>query len=177
MGLGQSPSHSCPKRALARGAVGAQGERGQLAQLIVPGNSVPLPCALGSKGYHLISQRKWKGRERRPQGMAGRTGHVGKGRHCPPLPTGLASSSQDQGLSKPVPPVICTSHFAPHLCCSTHQPQCGSPEPRQAIQLGYCSHVSTGSWLTCGQPRQHPLHHHPPPATALHGPTCFSLRR
>lgn len=36
-----------------------------------------------------------------------------------------------------------------HLCCSTHQPQCGSPEPRHAAQLRYCSQVSTGSWLTC----------------------------
>lgn len=61
----------------------------------------------------------------------------------------------------------------PHLCCSTHQPQCGSPEPRHAAQLRYCSQVSTGSWLTWGQPHQHTahpcptIHHHPPRAHLL----------
>lgn len=61
----------------------------------------------------------------------------------------------------------------PHLCCSTHQPQCGSPEPRHAAQLRYCSQVSTGSWLTWEQPHQHTahpcptIHHHPPRAHLL----------
>lgn len=63
-------------------------------------------------------------------------------------------------------------HGRPHLCCNTHQPQCGSPEPRQASQLGYCSQVSTGSWLTWGQWRQHPT---PPPAARRPPPRAYLL--
>ena len=37
----------------------------------------------------------------------------------------------------------------------THQPQWGSPEPRQAEQLVYCSQLSTGTLLTCARTHTH----------------------
>lgn len=38
---------------------------------------------------------------------------------------------------------------ASYLLKRTHQPQWGSPDPRQSEQLAYCSQLSTGSRLTC----------------------------
>lgn len=83
---------------------------------------------------------------------------MGKGTLCPPQSVGIAGSSQEQDPCRPFLPA---RPYDPHLCCNTHQPQCGSPEPRQAAQLMYCSHVSTGSWLTWGRRRQYPPCPHP----------------
>lgn len=35
-----------------------------------------------------------------------------------------------------------------HMLCSTHQPQCGSPELRHSPQVPYCSHDSMGTCVT-----------------------------
>lgn len=36
-----------------------------------------------------------------------------------------------------------------YMLCSTHQPQCGSPELRHSWHVPYCSHDSTGTCVTC----------------------------
>lgn len=38
-----------------------------------------------------------------------------------------------------------------HMLCRTHQPQWGSREPRHSSQLSYCSQLSTGTRVTCGE--------------------------
>lgn len=179
VGSGQSPSRIRPGRALSRAPWGPRGERAQPAQPTVPGNSVPQPCPLGSKGRH----SEW--RFRSLVGESGTGGRVGAAR----AQRGEASAWARAGAAptgpqeaRPAPPKSRASvspspppspSWAPYLCCSTHQPQCGSPEPKQAAQLRYCSQVSTGSWLTWGQPRQHPPRPHT--ATRLLPPRAHLL--
>lgn len=94
---GQAPSrqHLCgvrpePIRHLPwEGPRGPRGERAPPAQPTVPGNSVPQPCPLGSKGRHsewrlrsLVGESGRGGRGGH-KGTAGRSEHVGQGRCCP----------------------------------------------------------------------------------------------
>ena len=65
------------------------------------------------------------------------------------------------------------SRIATYTLCSTHQPQWGSPDPRQAPQDSYCSQLSTGTrvtWKVKHTPGQFCTHTHPrtPPSNSLH---------
>lgn len=66
-----------------------------------------------------------------------------------------------------------------HLLCRTHQPQCGSREPKQSAQERYCPQFSTGSCTTWGKSciNIH-LQTSPPPPLFIHPlwsfPTVFA---
>lgn len=57
-----------------------------------------------------------------------------------------------------------------YTLCSTHQPQWGSPDPRQAPQEVYCSQLSTGTRVTWNYRNAHLVNtgHTPPPSNSLY---------